>query len=491
MRRRLGAFAVACALSLLGCAVNPVTGQRELVLVSAEQEAELGRKTAAQFREQLGLVEEPRMLGYVEALGDRLARHSPRQDVRYRFQIADMGVPNAFALPGGYVYVSRGALILANSEAELAGVIGHEIAHVAARHSVQQQTRSVGVGLLTLLGVVAAAAAGGEQAAQTVGQLGQVAGAGLIATYGRDQERQADEVGQRLAANAGYDPAGIAGFLEALGREAKRASNGRSRQPSFLDSHPTTDERVANTLARARTLPVADQPPLTASREAFLRRFEGILVGEDPAGGVFRDTRFLHPVFGFAIDFPRGWQTQNGRSAVLAADPASGWALRLDGGPVGDPADAARDFANQSRIQLQGGERLRIGGLEAYRAQARVAAQGGDVALHLTWIGHRKATFRFTGVAPLADAGAAFRRFDDATGSFRPLTDREFESITERRLRVVAARRGESLAGLSRRTGNVWSVLETAIANGVPESASLASGQPIKIAIERRFQPSR
>ena len=247
--------ALACAVLgvalALACAVNPVTGQREVVLLSEAQEAQLGRESAAQVEEQMGIVDDPAMAGYIRELGARLARHSPRRGVDYRFAIADMGVPNAFALPGGYIYVSRGALVLANTEAELAGVIGHEIGHVAARHSVQRQTRSVGVGLLTLLGVVAAGAAGGEQAAQTVGQLGQVAGAGLIATYGRDQERQADQVGQELAARAGYDPAGVAGFLASLGRETQRLSGGRSRQPSFFDSHPLTDERVATTGARA------------------------------------------------------------------------------------------------------------------------------------------------------------------------------------------------------------------------------------------------
>ncbi len=495
-RSRVAAPWGALLLSLsiiVGCAVNPVTGQREVVLLSAAQEAELGRTSAERFSRELGLVEEPRIAGYVASVGERLAAHSPRRDVRYHFAITDTPEPNAFALPGGYVYVSRGALVIMNSEAELAGVLGHEVGHVAARHSVQQQTRSVGVGLLTVLGVVAAGAAGGEGAAQSVAQLGQVAGAGLIATYGRDQERQADEVGQALAAKDGYDPSGIAGFLRTLGRETTRLAAGRSREPSFFDSHPMTEERVQSALARADALPRGPGQPIAANRRSFTSRLEGLLIGPDPAGGLFRDQLFLHPSFGFALEFPSGWRTQNGRDAVLGVAADGKQALRLDGGAAGvEPAQAAAAFARENRITLQNARSLEIGGLPAYRAHALVPAQSGNVAMHLTWIGHRKGTFRLTGIAPEVSATAAFRRFDGVAGSFRPLTRAEREGVTERRLQVVEARAGETLAALGRRSKNAWSPEETAIANGLPDAAAaLRAGDVIKIAVERPYTPPR
>ena len=184
--RSLPRAALLLALLTHGCVVNPATGERELILMSPQREAELGREAAGQVAKQIGLVEDPALVAYVRAIGARLARLSPRTDVPYRFYIADMPEVNAFALPGGYIYVSRALLALTNSEDELANVIGHELAHVAARHAAQRETRAVGVGLLSMLGAIAAGALGGAEAAQVAGQIGQVAGAGLIASYSRD-----------------------------------------------------------------------------------------------------------------------------------------------------------------------------------------------------------------------------------------------------------------------------------------------------------------
>ncbi len=474
------------ALLALACAtvVNPVTGKREWSTMSPAQEEALGARTAQQVEEQMGLVDDPELVAYVDAIGQRMARRSPRQDVTYKFNVADMPEPNAFALPGGWIYVSRGLLVIANSEAELANVIGHEIGHVAARHADQRQTRATGVGILTALGAVVAGALGGGEAAQTVGQLGQVAGAGYIASYGRDQERQSDEVGQKLAAESGWDPAGMPAFLATLERVSVLRT-GQTRRPSFMDSHPVTAERVRDTDARARELPRAAPAPIARNRAEFLARIEGIVVGTDPAEGVFQGQRFLHPDLDFVVDFPRGWQVQNGKSAVAAGSPEGDAVLVLQlQGPSGDPRRAAADFAQQSGIQLAEGQSGSVGGWPAYRSTSVARTRQGSVALDLTWIAHPAATFRLMGQTGASRAEAYERVFLETARSFRGLTRSERRSIRERRLRVVTARRGESLAALSRRTGNVWSVDETAVANGLDTSARLGRGDRIKIAVE-------
>lgn len=468
----------------LACAINPVTGQRELILMSPQREAALGAQAAEQVEAEMGLVRDPALEAYVDVIGQRLARNSPRQDVQYRFFVADMPEPNAFALPGGYIYVSRGLLAIANGEDELANVIGHEIGHVAARHSAQRETRALGVGLLTVLGTVAAGAAGGDAAARTVSQLGQVAGAGLIAAYGRDQERQADEVGQKLAAESGWDPAGMTRFMDTLGRETERAL-GEPRRPTFLDSHPTTTERVQTTAERARSLAVAPGRDIARTKADFYARFEGLLVGPNPEEGVFRDQLFLHPGLDFALAFPSGWLTQNGKQAVAAQAPGEDAIVVLEGqGPPTDPRDAARQWADANQIPLTQGAQLRIGGYDAYRGLAQVQGQSGDVVLYATWIAHPKGTFRILGVTSPERFRAYESSFGAVSGSFRALNAREASSITARRLHVVSARRGETLAALSERTGNRWSVEETAVANALSSEVRFAGGEPVKIVLD-------
>jgi predicted Zn-dependent protease len=383
LARRTLTLLLAGALTSGGCAINPVSHQAELSFMSVERENALGRQAAQEVEQQIGLVRDPELTTYVDALGQRLAQHSPRRDVTYRFHVADMPEPNAFALPGGYIYVSRGLLVIANSEAELSNVIGHEIGHVAARHASQRETRSVGVGLLSALGTIVAGVAAGGQAAQAVSQLGQIAGAGLIASYGRDQERQADEVGQQLAAQSGWDPGAVSRFFATLERQTTLEHG--ERLPSFLDSHPMTSERAQATAARARSLVVVPAPPVAATQAAFLHEFENLLIGPDPGQGVFRGSRFLHPGLGLALDFPSGWQTQNAADAVGASSPQRDALVVLETqGPPGDPQAAGAKFAQANGIALQSGSRESLDGMQAFHALAAMQTQDGPLMLDLT-----------------------------------------------------------------------------------------------------------
>src|SRR6185369_12916072 len=191
-----------------GCAVNPVSGRPEVTLVSEAKEQELGDAEAKNVAATMGLVDDPRLTGYVRAIGDRLAKFSPRTDVAYTFYIVDMPEPNAFALPGGYVYVSRGLLALTNSEDELAGVLGHEIAHVAARHAVRRVTRAAPLAIVTGLGAALTGIVS-PTLGDLVGGVGGFAGALVLAPYSRGQENEADRLGQEFSAAAGWDPAGL------------------------------------------------------------------------------------------------------------------------------------------------------------------------------------------------------------------------------------------------------------------------------------------
>jgi predicted Zn-dependent protease len=476
-------IAIAAALLIAACAVNPVTGKRELILVSPEREAEIGRAMAKQVADEMGLVDDDTLSSYIGEIGARIASVSPRTGVPYRFHVVDLPEPNAFALPGGYIYVSRGILALANSEDELANVMSHEVAHVAARHSAQRSTRAQGVGLLAVLGTIAAAVYGGAEAAETVGQLGQIAGAGLIASYSRDQEREADDVGQALAAKQGWDPAAMTSFLRSLGRDAALRHKG-TRNPSFLDSHPSTPERIANTASRARGLPRGPGRPLAPGRAEFLARIEGTLVGPNPAGGLFEDNRFLHPDLDFHLRFPPDWATTNTRSFVGGMKQDGSAVIKLEiQAPGSDPERAAREFLASGGLEVVEHGRRSVGRLPGYHAVAVATTQEGQVAADLTWVAHRGDIYRFSGLTPVnlhSENGPLFAR---AVQSFRPLDPTERASINQITLGVARARMGETLQQLSRRTGNTWSPEETAVANAVEADSRTRAGQRLKIAV--------
>jgi predicted Zn-dependent protease len=320
-----------------------------------------------------------------------------------------------------------------------------------------------------------------------VGQLGQVAGAGLIASHSRDQERQADEVGQQLSARSGWDPTGMTTFLSALDRETRleRPSDGL---PSFLATHPSTPERVQATAARARQLQRAPTAPVARDRADLLRRLEGLRIGPDPAQGLFEDGVFLHPDLDFQLRFPTGWMTQNTPTAVGALEPRQNAMIALEMQERDSDAEtAARRWLGAQRVDVVESGRVRIGGAAAYRAIARASSSQGELGIHLTWIPHRGLVFRVTGLAPASRYGTYANAFDVTAGSFRTLTSSERAGIRERVLGVASARDGESLAALSRRVGNAWSLEYTAVANGLQTSSRLSGGQLLKVALERPY----
>jgi predicted Zn-dependent protease len=469
--------------------VNPATGRREIILMSPEREAAMGREAAQQVASEIGLVEDRALASYVAAIGHQLAARSPRQDVAYAFHVVSMPEANAFALPGGYIYVSRGLLALTNSEDELANVMAHEVAHVAARHSAQRETRALGTGLLATLGVIAAGALGGGGVSQAAAQVGQLAAAGLIASYSRDQEREADQIGQRLAATAGYDPSAMAEFLSSLEREATMQL-GKAPRPSFFDSHPSTPERSSAAAGLARTLVRGPATPIAATRGQFLGHLEGLLLGPDPREGVFQDSVFLHPELEFRVQLPSEWTLQNARQAVRAVAPQGSALIELTGAGVGDDPRAAaeRDLAQQGISIVEAGA-VRIESLRAYRARAFAAMQQGSMGLDLTWVAHGGAIYRVAGMTPETTFSRYSELFRRTALSFRPLTTDERTRLRERRLRLEAARDGESLEQLSARTANAWSVAQTAVMNGLVESARLRAGQLIKIARDQPYRP--
>jgi predicted Zn-dependent protease len=469
--RLAGSIALASALFALACGASTPTREhpREVILRSEDVDRKVGEESAQGVKAQLGLIESSELIAYVAKVGARLARHAAKRNFEYSFQIVDQETPNAFALPGGFIFVSRGLLAMTNSEDELANVLGHEIVHVAARHAAahQEVERSLPAKLDWLRG-------------------------GYLASYGRDQEREADRLGQRLAAVAGYDPGGLVQFLREL-EHTERLEFGSSRLPGFWDTHPSTNSRVSEAAARADMTEWTRKKPIAAANADFLRRMEGLAIGARASEGVFLADRFMHADLDLFIHFPPGWKTANTHRAVGAISPKRDAQIFLEiQGPGGDVKRAAGEYVAEladSGFRVESAQPLRIGPHAAFRVDGHFLGQGGQLQAQLTWLAREGSVYRFTAVAP----AAAFRRytgsFFNVPRSFRGLKASERAKIQEMRLRIVVAHSGESLAELSERTANRWDIQQTAVMNGLFVDHVLDQGQLVKIAIAEDYLP--
>ncbi|MGR8920061.1 MAG: M48 family metalloprotease, partial [Gammaproteobacteria bacterium] len=307
--RRWAASAVLLG-ALAACATNPVTGRQDLVLVSEAQELALGRQAHQQTLTEYQPLSDPALQQYVDAVGQKLAAVSHRPGLTYTFTALDSPEINAFALPGGYVYITRGLLAYLNSEAELAAVLGHEIGHVTARHGVRQASSAQAAGL----GAGLASIFFPELAATGLDQAVGVLGTALLRGYGREHELEADRLGAAYLAQAGYDPQAMFQVIRTLKNHElldRRVAAAQGREPrayhGLFATHPDNDTRLKEIIDH---VPPAAGGGETA-RDRFLNQIDGLVFGEDPAGGVFREGRFWHAGLGFVLTPPRGWGGRN------------------------------------------------------------------------------------------------------------------------------------------------------------------------------------
>lgn len=457
-------LATACAGGGGGHAdrVKPAAPKRTVLLTSAD-DVRAGTESAQQVAAEVGLLEDPALVAYVDGIGRKLLRALPRRDFAYHFAIVDVMEPNAFALPGGFIYVSRGLLALVDDEDELACVLGHEIVHVAHRHAAQQQEVARRQSPLSL----------------------PMSRAATLAAYGRDMEREADAVGQRLCAAAGYDPKAMATFMRRLDQR-ERLLIGTPRAPTFLDTHPGTRERASIDSVRAGEMRWTRDPALGDVRRRYLDRIDGLVLGDRPETGIFLGELFVHPGLDFEITFPKGWLPQNTNRAVGAVAPRREAAVFLAGDlPKGELEAVADEFARKARaefgVELKSKQRVRLGTIDA----VRYAFQGGNgpfaVAAEVTFFPFAGATWRMVAVAPLAARDRYFATILVSTRSFGPLRPENRARIELRRLRIVATRPGEDVVALGARTGCILDPARRALLNGLLGNETFAGGELMKI----------
>lgn len=311
-------------LALGSCAANPVTGGADFVLMSEAQEIQLGRSSDPKIRAQYGVYDDAKLQAYVQRVGEGIAAKSHRPTLIYRFTVLDSPDVNAFALPGGYIYITRGIMAYLNSEAELAAVLGHEVGHVTARHSVRQYSAATAGQLLTSVFL-------GSQAAQNLmGVLGQA----LLSGYGRDQEIEADRLGALYLARSHYDPEAmidVVGVLKNQEEFEKQQAKAEGREPrnyhGVFASHPSADQRLQEVVAEARK----DKTSATVRRErdTYLKQIDGMVFGDSAQSGIRKGSTFYHRDMNFAVQFPQGWRLENAPDAVTAQSPSRDALIRL------------------------------------------------------------------------------------------------------------------------------------------------------------------
>lgn len=426
--------------SLAGCAVNPVSGNRELALVSESQEIEIGRQSAAAAESQLGLVDDPQLQDYVQRLGAQLAGASERPTLPWTFRVVDDPTPNAFAAPGGYIFVTRGLLALMGNEAEFVSVLGHEIGHVTARHSVsrmsQQQLAQIGLGV-------------GSIVSPTVAKLGEVAAGGLqvlFLSYGRDDERQADDLGYGYALAQNYDVREMPHVFAALQQSAELA--GHSPVPSWLASHPYPEERIERIESRLETLPPAS-PPRRIGEDEYMTRIDGLMYGPNPRNGYFESNRFLHPEFAFRLDMPEGWQTQNLAQSVAAGSPANDAIIRLTIVPGGRSEAADAFFAQEGLTQGAVGKE-KVNGLGAIIGHFEVQTEQGKLGGFAAFITLADRTYQILAYTPAEKLSGYENAFRGTIQSFNRLRDRAALARQPNRLELVRLPRAMTLARFER-----------------------------------------
>ena len=486
-------FAVA-AVIVSSCATNPVTGKREFVMISEAQEISIGREANIEILQDMGVYEDTVLQEYVENIGYELADLSHRPNLPWKFSIVDSPAINAFALPGGYIYLTRGIMAYLGDEAELAGVLGHEIGHVTARHSVQAYTRVYGAELGVMLGQIFVPQM--RTNPYGVPSLSDTLGAGLgllFLKFSRDDEIQADRLGVEYALDGGWDPKGVAGMLSTLAKVNEVSD--RNGAPNWLATHPEPADRVTEVRSTVdKLLKIVNPTSLRVERSNYLNRIQGLQFGDNPEDGIVRGNEFLHPNLRIALNFPKGWFIQNNDTTVLAKWPNQEFYMLLqlaeDRREV-DLQEIAQMNMNDAGYRHRSGQRMQINGLAAYLGtySGRDSEIGEIIAL-VAHIRHNRSLYAFGAIGPIGGMSQVEREVNQSIRSFRPLTRQEADLILPNEIALHTAQYGDTWEKIAKLGGeDIVEATTLAIINGYSVGEQPKPGDRLKIVVVGNAKP--
>lgn len=492
-RSRMAAVAVLGLLmtATVGCAVNPATGERAFTGgMSTQEEVATGRKQHPKILAEMGgAYDNPPLARYVDSIGQLLARTTERRSIKYTFTVINSDIVNAFAIPGGYIYISRGLLALADDEAELAGVLAHELGHITALHHARRHGQSMlaNIGLMAA-GILAGAVAPGTE--REILGLGQQATTGVLRSFSRDNEYQADDLGIRYLSRAGYDPQAMARFLAKLRAHSRLEAvlAGRSADSidkfNYLATHPAPQARVTRASANAGKASV--KRPITA-QDIYFGKIDGIIYGEDPEQGFVRSRDFIHPKLLFRFSVPDGFRLRNAPKTVTAQGPGGSlivFDMARNAGRRGMSDYLARVWTKGRRLSLL--RNIAVNGLKGAEGFTRIRTKRGPIDLRLVAVrGGPDRIYRFMFLSPPRQTAGLQRGFDGILNSLRRIGSDEAASIKPLRLRIVRIGPGETQRAIARRMALPERRLERfQVLNGLGPRDRLGPGRRVKIVTE-------
>ena len=469
-RRPTFQFWPPAVLLVAACAVNPVTGRSELSLVSESSEISMGREAARQTILSIGVIPDSNVQALVRHIGLKMAATSERPQLPWTFTAVDDPVVNAFALPGGFIFVTRGLLTHLNSEAELAAVLGHEMGHVTAKHSVHQISQAelaqVGLGVGSLLS---------SDIAKWSGLASQGLGL-LFLKFSRANESQADELGFGYALRNGYDVRAMAETFRMLGR---LSAGGGGKLPEWLSTHPDPGNRLQVTERRLRHVKV-NLDSATLNRNGYLALLNGMVYGENPRQGFFRGTLFLHPDLRFQFQFATGWQTANQTDAVLGQSPNRDAIVQVSLAANKTPSQASQEFLGQQGVTAGRSSYNAINGNQAITTE--FAAQGQQAVLRGTvaFVSYGGNTYQLLGYTTADMINTYSGTFLGAIQSFRQLTDASALNVQPMRVELVRLPRAMTLEQFYGQYPSSIPIEEVGLINDLVAGQSVAGGTTLK-----------
>ncbi|PLX72851.1 MAG: peptidase M48 [Desulfuromonas sp.] len=460
-----------------GCAVNPVTGQQELMLLSEPQERQMGGQTDQAVIEQYGLYPDTPLNSYIEGLGQPMARLSHRPELGWSFKVMDTPVVNAFAAPGGYIYVTRGLLAAVNDEAELAGVLGHEIGHVTARHSARKYSQM----MLTNLGVGLGISLAGDYG-ELLGPLLQ-AGTGLLfLKFSRDDERQADALGVEYASKAGFDAGKLADFFTSLERMSSLDGGDGGRLPEFFSTHPNPVNRQASVREMAARWQ-AERPgqAVRVNRDGYLQRIDGMVYGDDPRQGFLEGDWFYLPELGVQFRVPADWNFAREGQQIQMASPDQKGLIFFEVKQGAEIAPLAASFVTDLKAELARSVNGTKAGMPSLQQVLVVTDQGKRAVIQSEYIQGQGKVLAFHGMTAEADFAKLQQSLTLPVDSFSAIRDQAKRNPQPRRIHVEQVRRPASLQTFLQ-SAKIEKTLWEKIAwmNGMSLGDQLSAGQRIK-----------